>query len=219
MTGLKYQLICFDWDGTLFDSTAVIVSCIQQAVVDLGGARPDAGAAAQVIGLSLGPALARVAPDIAPGRELALRNRYLYHWARHQDDVQLFEGVLPLLHALRRKGHDLAVATGKSRRGLDSALMRPELQGIFHASRTADETAGKPDPQMMQELMDELACTPEQTLLVGDTTHDLKMAVNAGVAGLAVTWGAHSAGQLQALHPVFLAHCVPELQSWLERHG
>lgn len=120
--GRRFDLIAFDWDGTLYDSTAVIVRCIQEAVVDVGGQRPSDRDAAWVIGLGLAEALARAAPDVPPEKYRELGERYRFHYLRHQDDLVLFDGVLPLLDALAERGHKLAVATGKSRRGLDQAL-------------------------------------------------------------------------------------------------
>ena len=216
----QFDLICFDWDGTLFDSTAIITRCIQQAVVDVGGARPSEHAASFVIGMALIPALAQAAPDVPADQYPELAARYRHHYFRHQGDISLFEGVLPLLAALRERHHWLAVATGKSRRGLDEALASRQLRGVFDGSRTADETAGKPDPRMLHELMRQFGAEPERTLMIGDTTHDLQMAQNAGCASLGVSYGAHPAEALTAaLAPRFLAHSVAELQAWLAEHA
>ena len=211
----QFDLIAFDWDGTLFDSTAIIVRCIQDAVVDVGGTRPTREAAAYVIGMALGTALAHAAPDVPPEKYPELGARYRHHYARHQDDLSLFEGVLPLLHDLRARHHWLAVATGKSRRGLDEALHAVELQGVFDGSRTADETAGKPHPRMLHELMREFGTEPERTLMIGDTTHDLQMALNAGCPSVGVSYGAHEPAGFEALKPRHIAHSVRELHDWL----
>ena len=149
----KFDLIAFDWDGTLFDSTQIIVRCIQAAVRDVGGTAPTDKAAAYVIGLGLMQALAHAAPDVPQDKYPALGERYRYHYQSHANDLSLFDGVLPLLEALKARGHLLAVATGKSRHGLDEALHSVELKGMFDSSRTADKTAGKPDPCMLYELM------------------------------------------------------------------
>jgi phosphoglycolate phosphatase len=215
----QFDLIAFDWDGTLFDSTAIIVRCIQDAVVDVGGARPTQQAAAYVIGMALGSALAHAAPDVAPEKYPELGARYRHHYTRHQDDLSLFEGVLPLLQDLRGRHHWLAVATGKSRRGLDEALHAVELQGVFDGSRTADETAGKPHPRMLHELMREFGVEPERTLMIGDTTHDLQMAVNAGCASVGVSYGAHEPEGFEVLGPRHIAHSVRELHDWLLQHA
>ncbi len=215
----QFDLIAFDWDGTLFDSTAIIVRCIQDAVVDVGGARPTQQAAAYVIGMALGSALAHAAPDVPPEKYPELGARYRHHYTRHQDDLSLFEGVLPLLHDLRGRHHWLAVATGKSRRGLDEALHAVELQGVFDGSRTADETAGKPHPRMLHELMREFGVEPERTLMIGDTTHDLQMALNAGCASVGVSYGAHEPEGFEVLGPRHIAHSVRELHDWLLQHA
>ena len=215
----QFDLIAFDWDGTLFDSTAIIVRCIQDAVVDVGGARPTQQAAAYVIGMALGSALAHAAPDVPPEKYPELGARYRHHYTRHQDDLSLFEGVLPLLHDLRGRHHWLAVATGKSRRGLDEALHAVELHGVFDGSRTADETAGKPHPRMLHELMREFGVEPERTLMIGDTTHDLQMALNAGCASVGVSYGAHEPHGFAALQPRAVVHTVDELQRWLLTHA
>jgi phosphoglycolate phosphatase len=195
------------------------VRCIQRAVVDVGGSRPSDQAAAYVIGMALGPALAHAAPDVSPDKYPELGARYRHHYALHRDDLSLFDGVLPLLRALRERHHWLAVATGKSRRGLDEALHAVELQGVFDGSRTADETAGKPDPRMLHELIREFGVEPERTLMIGDTTHDLQMARNAGCASVGVSYGAHEPGSFHALEPRHVAHSVRELHEWLIEHA
>ncbi len=211
----RFDLIAFDWDGTLFDSTAIIVRCIQDAVVDVGGARPSDRDAAWVIGMALSQALAHAAPDVPPEKYPALGARYRHYYNRHSDDLSLFDGVLPLLADLRGRQHWLAVATGKSRRGLDELLVRPQMQGLFDGSRTADETAGKPDPRMLHELMREFGIEPERTLMIGDTTHDLQMAANAGCPSVAVSYGAHEPDGFAPLGPLAVVHSVRELHDWL----
>ena len=211
----RFDLIAFDWDGTLFDSTAIIVRCIQAAVRDVGGTVPTDKEAAYVIGMGLMQALAHAAPDVPPEKYTELGNRYRVHYIQHQDDLSLFEGVLPLLNDLRERGHLLAVATGKSRRGLDEALHTVQLKGVFDGSRTADQTAGKPHPLMLQELMAEFDVAPERLLMIGDTTHDLQMAVNAGCASVGVSYGAHEPDAFHALQPLAVVHSVRELHDWL----
>jgi phosphoglycolate phosphatase len=211
----QFDLIAFDWDGTLFDSTRIIVRCIQQAVSDVGGAVPSDRDAAYVIGMGLMDALAHAAPDVPRERYAELGASYRRHYMTHQDDLSLFDGVLPMLADLRRRQHLLAVATGKSRRGLDEVLQTVQLAGLFDGSRTADETAGKPDPRMLHELMREFGAAPERTLMIGDTTHDLQMALNAGCASVAVSYGAHAPDGFEALQPRAVVHSVRELHDWL----
>jgi len=216
---LNFDLIAFDWDGTLFDSTQIIVRSIQLAVADVGGTVPSKEAASYVIGLGLMEALAHAAPDVPQARYPELGQRYRHHYGVHQNDITLFEGVLPLLLDLKERGHFLTVATGKSRRGLDEALQDVELKGCFDSSRTADETAGKPHPRMLHELMSEFGVKPERTLMIGDTTHDLQMALNAGCASVGVSYGAHEPSAFEPLKPRVVAHSVQELQRWLLDHA
>jgi phosphoglycolate phosphatase len=211
----RFDLIAFDWDGTLYDSTQIIVRCIQRAVADVGGAVPTEKQAAYVIGMSLGEALAHAAPDVPREKYPELGERYRQHYWAHKDDLVLFDGVLELLQDLRSRHHWLAVATGKSRRGLNEALQQSQLKGLFDASRTADETAGKPHPRMLHELMREFGTDAERTLMIGDTTHDLQMALNAGCPSVAVSYGAHEPGEFHALQPRFIAHSVQDLRDWL----
>lgn len=215
----NFDLIAFDWDGTLFDSTKIIVRCIQAAVRDVGGTVPTDKEAGYVIGLGLMQALAHAAPDVPPEKYPQLGERYRHHYTAHFNDLSLFEGVLPLLDALKSRGHLLAVATGKSRRGLDEVLRTVELKGVFDGSRTADETAGKPDPLMLRELMAEFDVAPARVLMVGDTTHDLQMAVNAGCPSVGVSYGAHEPDAFAALSPRHVAHSVQELHDWLLANG
>ena len=215
----QFDLIAFDWDGTLFDSTAIIVRCIQAAVRDVGGRVPTDEEAAYVIGMGLMQALAHVAPDVPPERHALLGERYRHHYFAHQHDISLFQGVLPLLHDLKTRHHWLVVATGKSRRGLDEALRHVELHGLFDGSRTADETASKPHPLMLHQLMREFDVEPERTLMIGDTTHDLQMARNAGCASVGVSYGAHDPQGFAEYDPRFVAHSVQELHDWLRAHA
>ncbi|MEJ6024087.1 HAD family hydrolase [Ramlibacter sp. PS4R-6] len=215
----RFDLIAFDWDGTLFDSTKIIVRCIQRAVADVGGTVPGDREAAYVIGMGLMEALAHAAPDVPQDKYPELGARYRHHYYAHQDDLVLFDGVLPMLGELKRRHHWLAVATGKSRRGLDEALRSSQLHGVFDGSRTADETAGKPHPRMLHELMREFGTEPDRTLMIGDTTHDLQMAVNAGCAAVGVSYGAHEPSEFDALQPVFVAHSVGDLHRWLAENA
>ncbi len=176
---------------------------------------PTDEAAGYVIGLALSQALAHAAPDVPPEKYPALGERYRHHYSAHYNDLSLFDGVLPMLSELKARGHLLAVATGKSRRGLDDVLQSEELRGVFHSSRTADETAGKPDPRMLHELMDEFNIPATRVLMIGDTTHDLQMAVNAACPSVGVSYGAHEPGAFEVLKPLHVAHSVADLHAWL----
>lgn len=214
-----YDLIVFDWDGTLFDSTALIVRSIQLACEDMGLPVPARHEASYVIGLGLHDALAHVAPTLPPDQVPAMGQRYRHHYFRQQHDLSLFDGTVELLQALKARHHWLAVATGKSRQGLNEALGNVELKGVFDSTRTADETASKPHPMMLQQLMAEFGVEPERTLMIGDTTHDLQLARNAGAHSVAVSYGAHEPAAFGDYETRFVAHSTVELRDWLLRHA
>ncbi|MEO8151921.1 MAG: HAD-IA family hydrolase [Rhizobacter sp.] len=215
----RFDLIAFDWDGTLFDSTALIARCIQAACGDLGVAVPSDKDASYVIGMGLIDALQHAAPGLPRERYPELGTRYRHHYFARQHEVVLFDGTLAMLKALKARNHWLTVATGKSRAGLDEALTSVELRGVFDATRTADETASKPNPQMLFELMREFGVEAERTLMVGDTTHDLQLAVNAGTACVGVSYGAHEPSTFASFSPLHIAHSVTDLSDWLARHA
>jgi phosphoglycolate phosphatase len=215
----RFDLIAFDWDGTLFDSTGLIVQCLQAACRDCDVPVPSAEDAAYVIGLGLHDAMRHAAPGLAPERYPELGRRYRHHYLARQHELVLFEGTLAMLKDLKARNHWLAVATGKGRRGLDEALAQSELKSMFDGSRTADETAGKPHPLMLQELMREFGVEPERTLMIGDTTHDLQLAINAGTARVGVGYGAHDHTEFEPFGPLFVAHSTPELHRWLLDHA
>jgi phosphoglycolate phosphatase len=214
-TRRRFDLIVFDWDGTLFDSTMLIVRCIQAACRDINVPVPTDEAAAYVIGLGLHDALQHAVPGLPEARYPELGQRYRHHYMESRDALVLFPGTLPMLQTLKSRQHLLAVATGKNRRGLDDALAHSQLQGMFDGTRTADETASKPHPLMLQELMLEFNVPPDRTLMIGDTTHDLQLAINAGTARVAVSYGAHEPAAFPAHTPLFVAHSTAELHAWL----
>lgn len=215
----RFDLIAFDWDGTLFDSTALIVRCIQAACRDVGVAQPSDAQASYVIGLGLMDALRHAAPELPLERYRELGQRYRQHYIARQHEVLLFDGTREMLQGLKARHHGLAVATGKSRLGLNEALASARLGEFFDSTRTADETASKPDPLMLLELMAELGVAPERTLMIGDTTHDLQLAANAGVASVAVSYGAHPVEDFARHAPLFIAHSTSELHAWLQQHA
>ena len=215
----RFDLVVFDWDGTLFDSTALIVHSIQAACRDLELPVPDDERASWVIGLSLRAAMAHAVPTITKEQIPQMVDRYRFHYLARQHDLTLFPGVIEMLHALKRRHHWLAVATGKSRIGLDEALHTVELKGLFDGTRTADETRSKPDPQMLHELMRQFGTEPARTLMIGDTTHDLQLAANAGTPSVAVAYGARATSEFEAHAPLFVATTVAELAAWLAEHA
>jgi phosphoglycolate phosphatase len=219
MARQQFDLIVFDWDGTLMDSTAHIVRSIQAACRDLDLPVPAEEAARYVIGLGLRDALQIAAPTLEPAEYPRLAERYRYHYLVRDAKTELFDGVRELLGELREEGYLLAVATGKSRVGLNRALDEARVTSLFDGTRCADETFSKPHPAMLQELTRELGQPLERTVMIGDTTHDLLMASNAGAAGIAVTYGAHQADALAALEPRFVADSVAALADWLRAHA
>ncbi|WP_300450385.1 HAD-IA family hydrolase [Accumulibacter sp.] len=214
-----FDLLVFDWDGTLLDSAAAIVDAIQSACDDLGVPVPSDGQARHVIGLGLRDALQHAVPDLPAERYPQMVERYRHHYLSRDHELLLFGGVAELIGELAGAGFLLAVATGKSRLGLERALRISGLGQHFHASRCADECFSKPHPQMLTELMDELSVAPERTLMIGDTTHDLQMARNAGVACLAVAYGAHPAAALDAFAPLARLRDVAEMAEWLRTYA
>ncbi|MDB5840081.1 MAG: gph2 [Herminiimonas sp.] len=219
MARKQFDLIVFDWDGTLMDSTATIVKCIQAAARDLGLPIPDNKAASYVIGLSLQDAMRTALPDLDPKTYPRMVERYRYHYLAQDQGLTLFDGVREMLAELSQQGYFLAVATGKSRVGLSRALDTVKLTSLFDATRCADETFSKPHPAMLQELTRELGQDMKRTVMIGDTTHDLQMAINAGAAAIGVHYGAHSVRELEALNPLYGAASVQQLHAWLNENG
>lgn len=215
----RYDLLIFDWDGTLMDSAGVIVACIQQASADLGWPVPSRAAASHIIGLGLKEAVEALFPDKAEAEHPLLVERYRFHYLGQDHEIPLFEGARELIQDLHAGGHLLAVATGKARRGLARAFEHSGLEPYFHASRTADETFSKPHPAMIEELLDELQVAPERALMIGDTSHDLEMARNAGIASLAAGYGAHPAERLGDYGPVALCLNFTDLAAWLRANA
>jgi phosphoglycolate phosphatase len=215
---VSYRLLVFDWDGTIIDSASAIVDCICAAARDTGIPVPPRERAAHTIGLGLQDALRFAVPELPAERYADFVAHYRNHFLARQDSMQLFAGMRELLNELSRT-HLLAIATGKSRRGLDRALEAGDLRTFFTASRCADETNPKPHPAMLLELMDELNASKERTLMIGDTSHDLEMARAAGVDALAVTYGAHPEAGLRACAPLGCFSSVKELNEWLKSHA
>jgi phosphoglycolate phosphatase len=211
----RFRLLAFDWDGTLADSTALIAGAIQQACLDVGIPAPDEMDARHVIGLGQHDAIRHVAPTLAPERHARFSERFRDHYLVGDAAIPLFAGVREMLDELDRRGFLLAVATGKTRVGLARALAQHGIADRFAASRCADESFPKPHPDMLLALMEQLGVERSETLMIGDTTHDLQLARNAGVSGLAVAYGAHPSQGLLAMEPLATAHSVTELRAWL----
>lgn len=216
---MSYKLLVFDWDGTLMDSEARIVACIQSAFADLGEMPPPREIAREVIGLGLEEAMTMLWPDGSVLQRRELVDRYRSHFLGGQEtESHLFPGARELVQDLNARGLLLAVATGKSRRGLESALTSTGLRSHFHATRCADETFSKPHPEMLLQVMAELGADRSETLMIGDTEFDMEMARNAGVAALAVAYGVHHPERLLRHEPLDCLNELQELRDWLERH-
>ena len=211
-----YRLLVFDWDGTLMDSEARIVGCFQAAAADVGVAVPHGDLARDVIGLGLQEAAERLFPELGDALVGRVVERYRYHFlGDHPTPSELFPGVVETLEGLADAGYLLGIATGKSRRGLDKVLGETGLGRLFHASRCADEAFSKPHPQMLEEVMALLGAGPRETLMIGDTEYDMQMARNAGVPGLAVSYGVHEPGRLLAEGALACLDRIDELPAWL----
>lgn len=215
----QFDLLIFDWDGTLMDSAGVIVDSIQRACEDIGLAAPSDRASRQIIGLGLVQALQTLLPDLLADDYPRLVERYRHHYLGRDADLPLFDGVASGIRDLYDSGFTLAVATGKSQLGLSRALDASGLGPWFAATRCADQTHSKPHPAMVLELIDELDADPVRTLVIGDTSHDLLMASNAGVASLGVTYGAHEAGDLHPHAPLALMDSFAEVHAWLSANA
>jgi phosphoglycolate phosphatase len=216
---VSYDLLIFDWDGTLMDSTRLIARSLQSACRDLGLPVPAERDALYVIGLNLADTCRHVAPQLDEEGRARLAQRYRHHFLASEHEAPLYDGVPEMLSELHGRGRRLAVATGKARRGLDRALDATGLRPWFEATRCADEGYAKPHPGMLLMLLEMTGVEPARALMVGDTTHDLELAANAGVDALAVTYGAHPE-ELLSTRPA-LARCasVGELHRWLTTRG
>lgn len=215
----RYELVIFDWDGTIMDSTGLIASCIQATCREMGLAVPDEAAAKWVIGLGIAQSMERVAPGLDASRTREFADRYRGHFLARDHEAPLFAGIPGLLEDLRGRGLRLAVATGKSRRGLGRALASSGLAPFFEATRCADEGFPKPHPDMVLRILDETGVEASRAVLVGDTTHDLELAANAGVDAVAVTYGAHGEALLRERAARHYAGSVEELRLWLAGHA
>jgi len=215
---MRFRLIVFDWDGTLMDSEARIVACMQAAFADLGRRLPSRKAARNIIGLGFADAMAELWPEADEADRNRAAERYRFHYRRAGElSSPLFPGAQELLDRLSGWGFLLAVATGRSRWDLDLAFDETGLADRFHATRCADEAHSKPHPEMLLQLMDELGVDGDRTLMVGDTEYDMQMAHSAGAKALAVGYGVHEREHLLAQGPLDCLEMLPELCSWLEK--
>ena len=210
-----YDLVVFDWDGTLVDSTGAITEAIRSSAADLGLPVPSRERASHVIGLGLLDAISHAVPTLERARVPAFVERYRHHYLKEDERLRPFEGIPELLAELAARGATLAVATGKSRAGLNRALTQTAWGRYFATTRCADEGAPKPDPWMLRDICVEVGIDARRTVMIGDTTHDLRMAHSAGTFAVAVTYGAHPSDELLAMEPAACLETVAQLRAWL----
>jgi len=211
----QYDLIVFDWDGTLMDSTAQIIDCMQLAIEQLDLPSLSNETVSHIIGLGLNEAVATLYPEINQQTRQKLGLHYQQNWIRSPEQAPLFTNARSLIKRLNKQGYFLGVATGKGRKGLDKVLNATELGEYFHATRCVDECHSKPHPEMIEQLMDYLGVMPDKTLMIGDTSHDLHMAHNAGAHSLGISHGAHTSEALAACHPKAIVNDLHQLETWL----
>lgn len=213
----RWDLVVFDWDGTIMDTTALITKSIQHAAREMGLRVPDDSLASSVIGLDWRRALAKAVPDLPLERAQEFAEIYKTFYLPNEERVWLFDGMSSLVRDLQSAGIMTAVATGKSRRGLDRVLTLTGLGDAFTTTKTADETAPKPHPDMLEEIAVETGADPSRTVMIGDTTHDLFMAKAYGCDAIGMTWGAMPAEELLKASPLALCSTAQQLRAVLER--
>lgn len=216
MAKSKYELVVFDWDGTLMDSEVRIVTCMQRAAQDTGSPIPSDAAVREIIGLSMERAVEQLFPGIDEKSLPAFIEAYRVHWLG--DEVPhsaLFPGAEETVRSLAEQGYLLAIATGKSRRGLDAVLQQTGLGELFHVSRCADEAFSKPHPQMLQDILTDLNTQADQAVMIGDTEYDMQMAANAGVDAVGVVHGVHHRDRLVEQGALTVFEQLPDLLSWV----
>jgi phosphoglycolate phosphatase len=212
-----YKLIIFDWDGTLMDSTEIIARAIQDAAKDFDLKVPTTEEAKYVIGLGLADSMVHLFPNLSADGHKSIVDRFRIHYLEREFDSPLYPGVKSMLGRLHADGCRLAIATGKARRGLDRVLDVTGLKQYFEVTRCADEGFPKPHPDMLERILDHTGTEKHETVMIGDTTHDLELAKNAGVDAIAVTYGAHRVEALRPFKPAYMANTAPELTAWLLR--
>ncbi|TDF41661.1 HAD-IIIA family hydrolase [Alteromonadaceae bacterium M269] len=214
---MKHKFIIFDWDGTLMDSIGRIVNCMQLVAEDLALNVPTSNEVKGIIGISLKPGIKKLFPDVSDEYVEKLFNGYKEHYLRLDNTPSpMFDGVEDMLEDLRSQGHQLAVATGKARRGLVRAWEHTGLSHYFVASRCADETLSKPNPDMLQQLLKESRFDIEDAVMIGDSIHDLKMAESIGMDRIGVSFGAATQEALEEYQPLTVSHDIPQLNNFIQ---
>jgi len=216
MNDKKFQLLVFDWDGTLADSEACIIDAMQLASEEIKLPKPEHAQIRDIIGLSLEAAIEILFPEVDEKIVKQIADKYReYYFSTATSPVPVFEGVVEVLEKLNQENYFLAVATGKSRKGLDRSLNETGLDKYFHATRCADETISKPHPQMLIEIIDFFSLKVADALMIGDSEYDLQMANNAGSESVAVSYGVHDVERLQQCEPLGIIHNISELSDYL----
>ena len=211
----QFDLIVWDWDGTIADSTGMITQALIKAAAEAGLPALSEERARSIIGLGLRESIEVLFGDIPNFQAQALITNYNQHYYAAENTILLFSGIAETIAGIARKSCKQAVATGKGRRGLNAALQQSGLAKYFGGTKTVDECFSKPHPQMLDELMDELVVMPERTLMIGDSQYDMQMGKNAGVITAAVTYGSQTATHLQQYSPNHMFHDVTTLSAWL----
>lgn len=212
----RFDLIVFDWDGTLIDSIDWIVNCLQKAAFSCKCEVPSEEEAKNVIGLSLKKAMSQLFPEADDHIQQQLVTSYSKCFLSRQfSQNDLFDGVLDMLNHFKDAGYKLAIATGKTRSGLDKALEATGTASLFSLSRCADETASKPNPLMIKEIIQQSRTDNQRTLMIGDSIHDMQMAANADVSSIAVSSGTHSPETLQQYNPLVCLNHITEIRELL----
>ena len=216
MTQRKYDLIIFDWDGTIIDSQAHILGCMQRAIADEGLDVPQDDQIRHIVGLSLARAIETLLPQIEVSAVQRIADNYRHHFFADPNYASdLFHGAAEVIQDLHANGYYLAVATGKGRRGLDIALEKTGLEPFFHITRCADETRSKPDPLMLDEILTDLDLDSTQAVMVGDTSYDMDMANNIRMDSIAVTYGMHDVQHLQNSKPTYFIDSIDQLSQYV----
>jgi phosphoglycolate phosphatase len=214
-----FKFIIFDWDGTLMDSTEIIARAIQDAARDYSLPIPTSEQAKYVIGLGLNDSMTHLFPSLDHIAHQGIIEKFRVHYLKREFDAPLYPGVRAMLSRLQSDGFTLAIATGKARRGLDRVLESTKLAQFFAATRCADEGFAKPHPDMIERLLSATGFDQAESVMIGDTTHDMELAKNAGIRAIAVSYGAHPLDALQRHKPVFVASTALELSSWIRRQA
>lgn len=215
----RFELIIFDWDGTLSDSVGLITDLMIQSFVLHNIVPPSRREVADILGIKLSEAFKILLKEKNQNNNELILNSYIDLYNSSSNKVKLFDGVEYGMKDLHRCEYKIAIATGGGRNYLDSCLAQTSIKDYISVTKTSDDCFSKPHPQMCKEIMDELFIEPEKTLVIGDSIHDLQMAKNASIASLAVTYGAHNQDALSIYDPIDYMEDAKMIFDWIRRHG